>query len=202
MAQFPGTESDVATLADEMIAGLTEHTDIYPEPPVTVANMVSIRDAYAGARSGVLDARAAAQQATNSKDNLLSHMVRLMKKNIRYAETTVGSDSEQLGLIGWGPRRTPTPLAPAGQARELAAAYQGEHTVDLEWKAPVTGGKPDAYRVMRRERPAGPWLDVATALTTRIQLTDQERGKEFEYRVIAANKSGEGEPSNTVVVVL
>ncbi len=202
MAQFPSSESDVATLADEMIAGLTEHTDIYPEPPVTVANMVSIRDAYAGARSGVLDARAAAQQATNSKDSLLSHLARLMKKNIRYAETTVGAGSEQLGLIGWGPRRTPTPLPPAGQARELAATYQGEQTVDLEWKAPVTGGKPSAYRVTRRERPAGPWLDVATALTTRIQLTDQERGKEFEYRVIAANKSGEGEPSNTVVVVL
>lgn len=35
-----------------------------------------------------------------------------------------------------------------------------------------------------------------------VTLSDQERGKEWEYRVIAVNKSGEGEPSNTVMAVL
>ena len=202
MAQFPNSESDVATLADEMIAGLAEHSDIYPDPPVTIEHMSGVRDAYAQARTDLLTRQTVAKAARTSKDNVLGHLAAAMKKNIRYAETTVGAGSEQLGLIGWGPRRTPTPLAAPGQAHDLVAAYQGEHTVDLEWKAPATGGKPGAYRVMRRERPAGPWLDVATALTTQIHLTDQERGKEFEYRVIAANKSGEGEPSNTVVVVL
>jgi hypothetical protein len=33
-------------------------------------------------------------------------------------------------------------------------------------------------------------------------LVDQPKGKELEYRVIAINKSGEGSPSNTVMVVL
>ena len=31
---------------------------------------------------------------------------------------------------------------------------------------------------------------------------NQERGKEWEYRVIAVNKAGEGELSNTVMAVL
>ncbi len=33
-------------------------------------------------------------------------------------------------------------------------------------------------------------------------LANQERGKEWEYRVFAVNKAGEGEPSNTVMTVL
>jgi hypothetical protein len=33
-------------------------------------------------------------------------------------------------------------------------------------------------------------------------LVDQPKGKELEYRIIAINKSGDGSPSNTVMVVL
>ena len=79
---------------------------------------------------------------------------------------------------------------------------QGEGTVTLTWRAPIDGGKPSAYRIMRRQRPEGPWSDVATAVTPEIELDEQPRGIEFEYRVIAVNKAGDGEPSNTVVVVL
>jgi hypothetical protein len=32
--------------------------------------------------------------------------------------------------------------------------------------------------------------------------TNQDRGKGWEYRVIAVNKTGEGQPSNTVMEVL
>jgi hypothetical protein len=32
--------------------------------------------------------------------------------------------------------------------------------------------------------------------------TDQPKGNKLEYRVIAINKSGEGSPSNMVMVVL
>jgi len=62
--------------------------------------------------------------------------------------------------------------------------------------------KLSAYKVMRCIRPDGPWEDVATAVITEITLVDQERGKEWEYRIVAINKSGEGEPSNTVMAVL
>lgn len=202
MARFPNSESDVATLADEMITGLTDHSDIYPAPPITVEILTNTRDSYAQARAGTATKRAAAQEATTNKDFLLEQLVMLMKKNLRYAETTVGADSEQLQLIGWSPRKAPTPLQPPGQARLLTVTRQEEATVDLAWKAPVDGGKPSAYRIMRRERPAGPWLDVATAVETEIELLDQPRGTEFEYRVIAINKAGDAEPSNTVVVVL
>ncbi len=59
----------------------------------------------------------------------------------------------------------------------------------------------DDLQWMRRERPSGSWLDVATAVVCGADLTNQERGKEFEFRIVAINKAGEGEPSNTVLVV-
>ncbi|MBN1943223.1 MAG: fibronectin type III domain-containing protein [Phycisphaerae bacterium] len=72
----------------------------------------------------------------------------------------------------------------------------------LDWKAPADGGKPAAYEVHRRERDGGTWQSVATALATEVNLVDQPRGKELEYQVIAVNKAGPGEESNTVMCVM
>lgn len=55
---------------------------------------------------------------------------------------------------------------------------------------------------MKRERPAGPWEEVATAVISEATLVEQPRGKEFEYRIVAVNKAGDGELLNTVMVVL
>ena len=43
---------------------------------------------------------------------------------------------------------------------------------------------------------------VATAVISEASLVEQPIGKELEYRIIAVNKAGDGEPSNTVMVVL
>jgi len=48
----------------------------------------------------------------------------------------------------------------------------------------------------------GSSLDVATAVITEATLVEQPKTKEFEYRIVAVNKAGEGEPSNTEMVVL
>ncbi len=37
---------------------------------------------------------------------------------------------------------------------------------------------------------------------SKATLVEQPRGKELEYRIIAVNKAGDGEPSNTAMVVL
>jgi hypothetical protein len=185
-----------------MGTGLNDNVDVYPAPPVTVVQLANLSQAYSAAHNAAVAVQAAAEQATTDKDVALAALVDGMKSDLRYAENTVDYDNDKLRLIGWAGRKPRTPLSPPGQTQLLSVIEQGEGTVSFHWKAPNTGGKPSAYRVLRRERPAGPWLDVATAVVCGADLTDQERGKEFEFRVVAVNKAGEGEPSNTVLVVL
>lgn len=53
-----------------------------------------------------------------------------------------------------------------------------------------------------RECPNGAWSIISIAMESQTTLTNQERAKDWEYRVIAVNKAGEGIPSNTVDAVL
>ena len=202
MARFPIAESEIMALAEAMTAGLMANGGTYPAPPVIGPAFATLRSGYLNARDDVIAARAAAEQATAAKDTALEYLVDAMKSNLRYAENTVKNDDTQLKMIGWGGRRAAKALAAPGQSQLLEAPRQGEGWVVLDWKAPADGGRPAAYKVLRRERPAGAWQEAATAIESESTLIDQPRGRELEYRVTAVNKSGEGEPSNTVMVVL
>ncbi len=54
----------------------------------------------------------------------------------------------------------------------------------------------------RRKAPGGSWELAGMATESEATLNNQERGKEWEYRVIAINKAGESGPSNSVTAVL
>ena len=43
---------------------------------------------------------------------------------------------------------------------------------------------------------------MGVAIESEITVSGQKRRRECEYRVIAVNKAGEGQPSNTVMAVL
>jgi hypothetical protein len=189
-------------LVEAMITGLTGGQEYFPAPPVTAVQLGTLRTAYVQAKNSEIGAQSIIAQMVAQKDEKLTALVEGMKSDLRYAENAVNYDDEILKLLGWGGRKPPTPLQPPGQTRSLIVHEQGEGWVKLEWKAPIDGGKPSAYRILRRERPSGPWNDCATAVVCDATLLDQPRGKEYEYRVVAVNKAGEGESSNTVVVVL
>jgi len=125
-----------------------------------------------------------------------------VKSDIRYAENMVDFSDNKLKLIGWAGKKAPTALQPPGQTRLLEAPKQGAGWVFLDWKKPADGGTVSAYKVMRRERPEGPRQEVATAVISEATPVEQPTGKELEYRIIAVNKAGDGEPSNTAMVVL
>ncbi len=200
--KFPTKEADIVKLAIAMVQGLTDNTTVYPNPPVDPTALAAALSAYNTAQNAAMAAAAAAQAATTAKENALADLVASMRSDINYAENTVKGNSDKLKLIGWDGKHHRTPLTAPGQARLLEAPKQGDGWVYLDWKAPIEGGKPNAYKIMRRERPEGPWQDAGTAVTTEATLLEQPKGKELEYNIIAVNKAGEGEVSNTVMVVL
>ncbi len=202
MARFPKAEADIVALAGVMEIGLLSNLATYPSPPVIPPALSMLRMTYTGARNSLIAAQAAAEAATAAKDDALEDLIDGMKSDLRYAENTVDFDDDKLKLIGWAGRKAAAPLAVPGQTRLLEAPKQGDGWVFLDWKKPADGGAVAAYKVMRRERPAGPWEEVATAVISEATLVEQPKGKELEYRVIAVNKAGDGEPSNTAMVVL
>jgi len=202
MARFPRTEPEVVALAEAMITGFTANAVLYPAPPVAVLDLTTAKTAYITALNAAIAAKAAAEATTTAKDDVLEDLVDAMKSDIRYAENTVDFDDDKLKLIGWAGKAAGTPLAVPGQVRSLEVPKQGDGWVMLDWKAPADGGAPNAYKITRRERPAGAWEDVATAVITEATLVEQPKGKELEYRIIAVNKAGDGEPSDTEMVVL
>jgi hypothetical protein len=202
MARFPKKEAEIAALAEQLYRGLLDNNPTFPQPPVHPMLLRMKKLTYQSRHNNFMAARAAAEQSIADKDTALEELINALKSDIRYAENTVNFDDDKLKLIGWSGKDTPTALAPPGETRQLEAPKQGDGWVFLDWKAPADGGKVSAYKIQRRNRPEGTWQEVGTAIETESTLVDQPKGAELEYRIIAINKSGEGSPSNTVMMVL
>jgi hypothetical protein len=202
MPRFPEKEADIAALAEPLWRGLLSNRPVYPKPPIHPIVLRTKSLVYKNRCEVLLAKKANAETATTAKDDALEDLIKALKSNILYAENTVNFDDAKLKLIGWAGRQTATALTPPGQSRFLEAPKQGNGWVFLDWKAPADGGVPAAYKAMRRERPAGAWEEVATAVISEATLVEQPRGKELEYRIVAVNKAGDGEPSNMAMVVL
>jgi hypothetical protein len=202
MARFPRTEAQIKALAQSMATGLAANPADFPTPPVPSLDLQALLDSLITLCDEQVAALATAEQATETKDAGLDELVTAMKAILRYAEDAVDYDDAKLTALGWGGKAAPTALEVPGQPRSLEAPRQGEGWVFLDWKKPADGGAVAAYKIERRERPAGDWMLVHMAIESEATLNNQERSKEWEYRVIATNKAGESTPSNTVAAVL
>nr|VFK15730.1 MAG: hypothetical protein BECKLPF1236A_GA0070988_1013110 [Candidatus Kentron sp. LPFa]VFK31724.1 MAG: hypothetical protein BECKLPF1236C_GA0070990_101479 [Candidatus Kentron sp. LPFa] len=151
--KFPRKESDILRLAQEMVTGFDAHTDIYPAPLVSAADLTTDVDAYHAARGAEMTARAEWEKTVTAKNEILQTLIENMKRDIRYAKNIVDFDDAQLRLIGWGGRKPRQSLPPPGQVRSLEIAAQDEGSITLDWKAPNEGGAVAAYRVERSESP-------------------------------------------------
>ena len=119
-----------------------------------------------------------------------------------YAEVIFRDQPDRLSGLGWGPRRDGSSLEAPGEVRDIRIVSEGDTWVTLQWNPPVTGGAVGAYRIQRKTKEAGVWEDVGSSVDTVQTLSHQPRAIEMEYRVLAANRAGIGQPSATVTVVL
>jgi len=207
MARFPKREADVYALAQEMIAGYKAKPAIFVHADVPTLETALAE--YQDARRVMLCWEAVAKYWIDDKEAARDELETLMKQQLAKSEIDTVDNPKQLKLIGWGPKADARKLVPPGMPRNLEAVHEGKGTLELDWKAPApqSGGLVRNYVVLRRDKPApgqpfGPWQDCQAALETETFLTNQPRGINLEYRIVAVNAAGNSVPSNTAEVVL
>lgn len=202
---FPKSENEVYELANIVLNGVTTNPGDFPGiDPIELSTVISN---YSGSKNSAESARAQSKIATVSKKDSLSELETYLKNTLKKAEIDCQDDPEKLSEIGWGPRSNPTPLAMPGQCGFLTAYDEAAGSLKLKWNKPTTGGAPSIYRIERSDQPEGggipgPWKIVNTFYKNDVQLEDQPRGIEMQYRVIATNAAGDGIASNIATVVL
>jgi len=205
MPEFPTKEADILALLNQMIAGRQAHPADFPY--WTGPTLEMRRSNYIAAKNSRTNAYAAAQLATREKLAALKSLEEVMKNRLKQAEVGVAGDPEKLAYIGWGPKAQSQPVEAPGQPNNLHPVAEGQGILWLVWDSPANGGPVRNYIIERREQPAGGgefkrWSLAGSAMNNEINLDDQPRGVQMEYRVKAINTGGKSAPSNTVAVVL
>jgi len=202
MAKFPERESEIVTLAQNMIDGLNANQDIYPAPVIPAADLGTSLNSLKEAQKQAVAAKAAAELAFAEKNAILEKLVEQMKSDLRYAESAVGRDDNKLKLLGWGGPAEPGTMPVPETTRDLEARRMGPGVVRLTWKRPRGGGKVAAYEVQRFDMSQQMWQNAATAVKPESLLVNQPVDETLQYRVIAVNATGSGKPSDVVRIVL
>ncbi len=204
MPTFPRTEAEIVALAEQMIAGYTEHAGDFPS--VTVAELQAELTNYKEGKQTQEDAKGQLHIATSAKEEDLEDLIEMMKNDLKKSEVDAAAAPDNLYEIGWGPRQQPQPEPLPGMPDYLHPTAEGPGDLWLKWTSPAAGGIVRNYIIERREQTAGgtfgSWAVVGTSINNEIHLLEQPRGIQMEYRVKAANASGEGMPSNVAEVVL
>jgi hypothetical protein len=200
-SRFPRTEADIAALAVLVTDGLEQAAQDFPAPPVPAEELKAKLGAFHAASAAAVAAETTAREQHAAKDEALEDLADSLKADLKYAEFAAREEPEKLSRLGWSTRRDGTPLPPPGETRDITIVSEGDTWAILRWKSPGNGGAPAFYRIQRRQEGA-PWEDAGTTTNTEQLMSNQPRGAQLHYRVIAVNRAGDGPPSATVTLVL
>ena len=120
-------------------------------------------------------------------------------KDYHFRIKAVNKEGESEPLETLAPITAKDPYNEPGQPGKPDITDWNSDHVDLKWEAPLNdGGSPIThYTIQKKEKGARKW-DDATEVSgdvTKGSVPFLTEGKEYEFRVIAHNKAGPGEPS-------
>lgn len=204
MPKFPSKEVDILALADAMVAGYQSHAADFPSINWGFLNFICF--IYANARKGQIETHSQMKLATDNKNASLNTLRELMKNCLKKSQVDAAGNPDKLQYIGWGSPKVPQSIEEPGQPNNLHSISQGQGNLTLKWDRPTCGGTIRNYIIQRRDKiengTFGSWILVGSSLNTEINLTEQPRSIQLEYRIKAINAGGESVPSNSVAVVL
>ena len=204
--KFPKSEAEIMKLAQNMISGFTDNPTVFPAPPFTPTQQQTRLTAVKTKINDVVQKTAEKEQAVDDKDAEMLAMTEEMKECIGYAEYVTKGDDAKLKLIGWSGRAEPQKQLPPGQPRGFEIVEQGAGWVHFDWKdakGAEAGGAVQMYKLLARPlKSAGDMKEIGASVVSEITLTDQPRGVETEYAVVAVNKAGQSQPSNSITLTL
>nr|VFJ90588.1 MAG: hypothetical protein BECKH772A_GA0070896_1002226 [Candidatus Kentron sp. H]VFJ91708.1 MAG: hypothetical protein BECKH772B_GA0070898_1002026 [Candidatus Kentron sp. H]VFJ98340.1 MAG: hypothetical protein BECKH772C_GA0070978_1002026 [Candidatus Kentron sp. H] len=89
--QFLDEESKILDPVRNMARGLTDNSLIYPSPAINVLDLGKSINACERAKADIMAAQSVLKQAFDAKDTAMVALTEQLKRNIRYAENTVGN---------------------------------------------------------------------------------------------------------------
>ncbi len=140
MARFPDTEPEIAALAALVAEGLEQAAEDFPTPPLPATELRAQLETYAQTRAATVVAETAFREQHAEKDEALEDLVDSTKANLKYAEFAVKDRPGKLSQLGWGPRRSGSPLETPGEVRNIKLVGEGDSWVVLRWESPSDGG--------------------------------------------------------------
>ncbi|KAM3957310.1 projectin protein bent isoform 8-T9 [Aphomia sociella] len=127
----------------------------------------------------------------------IDHLIEGHDYNFRVR--AVNKQGESQPLVGHEPVTAKDPYGtPDKPGTPVVKDWDKDH-MDLEWVPPKKdGGSPITGYVIEAKKKYGPWEVAATVPGNQTTATvpGLQEGEEYEFRVIAVNKAGNGEPSD------
>ncbi|RWS24197.1 twitchin-like protein, partial [Leptotrombidium deliense] len=120
-------------------------------------------------------------------------------KRYKFRVKAVNPEGESEPLVSDLPITAKNPYNEAKAPTDVVVDDWSEKHVDLKWKAPLDdGGAPiTGYIIEKKEKYGGSWQQCLTTNTpaTTAKVEGLTKGQTYQFRVIAVNKAGPGEPS-------
>lgn len=127
----------------------------------------------------------------------LDHLIEGHDYNFRVR--AVNKQGESIPLVGHEPVTAKDPYGtPDKPGTPVVKDWDKDH-MDLEWVPPKKdGGSPITGYIIEVKKKYGPWEMAATVPGNQTTATvpNLQEGEEYEFRIIAVNKAGNGEPSD------